>query len=92
MVRFANHAASEGVHHRSLQKTKQGNMNEPAENPAEGEHASGESTSPAMDAGYAANTELGFDPLKELNLPSSYEEVRQRFHRLQGGKVTDLLN
>lgn len=28
--------------------------------------------------------ELSFDPQKDLNLPSSYEEVVSRFERIQG--------
>jgi len=27
-----------------------------------------------------------FDPLHDLNLPGSYDEVRLRFQRLQGGR------
>ncbi len=39
-----------------------------------------------------ANTELSFDPMKELNLPSSYDEVTARFRRLQGSRAMEVLN
>lgn len=67
-------------------------MSKPTETPKEVENTPEDGPAPAVDAGYATHTGLGFDPLKELNLPSSYDEVRQRFHRLQGGKEGDLLN
>lgn len=35
---------------------------------------------------------LSFDPLKELNLPSSYDEVVERFRRLQGERADEVLN
>ncbi len=35
---------------------------------------------------------LGFDPMKELNLPGSYEEVVIRFKRLQGDRAQEVLN
>lgn len=35
---------------------------------------------------------LGFDPMKELNLPGSYEEVVIRFNRLQGDRAQEVLN
>ncbi|MEZ4755222.1 MAG: hypothetical protein R2817_00170 [Flavobacteriales bacterium] len=35
---------------------------------------------------------LDFDPLKDLNLPSSYDEVTSRFRRLQGDRSASLLN
>ena len=43
---------------------------------------------------YAAysSTELSFDPMKELNLPASYEEVTARFRRLQGSRAMEVLN
>ncbi len=43
-------------------------------------------------AEYASNTELAFDPMKELNLPASYEEVTSRFQRLQGSRAMEVLN
>jgi len=36
--------------------------------------------------------ELAFDPMKDLNLPASYEEVLARFKRLQGDKAMESLN
>jgi len=30
--------------------------------------------------------ELSFDPQKDLNLPSSYEEVLDRFEKIQGAR------
>jgi hypothetical protein len=35
---------------------------------------------------------LDFDPHKDLNLPSSYDEVISRFRRLQGDRWASLLN
>lgn len=43
-------------------------------------------------AEYISNKELAFDPMKELNLPSSYEEVTSRFRRLQGSRAMEVLN
>lgn len=54
-----------------------------------------ESTQPAQSSGYTAFTVqhgLGFDPTKDLNLPSSYEEVNARFRRLQSGRAMEDLN
>ena len=54
-----------------------------------------EGTQPVQEVGYTAFTaqhELGFDPTKDLNLPSSYEEVNARFRRLQSGRVMEDLN
>lgn len=45
--------------------------------------------------GYAAFSlehKLGFDPTKDLNLPSSYEEVNARLRRLQAGRSMENLN
>ena len=36
--------------------------------------------------------ELGFDPLKDLNLPGSYDEVVTRFSKLQGERAQEILN
>jgi len=36
--------------------------------------------------------QLAFDPLKDLNLPESYDEVMKRFNRLQGDKPMEVLN
>ena len=35
---------------------------------------------------------LGFDPMKDLNLPGSYDEVVLRFKRLQGDRADEMLN
>ncbi len=43
-------------------------------------------------ASLANNAELSFDPMKELNLPGSYDEVTARFKRLQGGRAMEVLN
>ena len=41
-----------------------------------------------------AQEEQRFDfcPHKDLNLPTSYEEVVQRFNRLQGDRAWELMN
>ncbi|MBK7384263.1 MAG: hypothetical protein IPI81_13190 [Flavobacteriales bacterium] len=41
---------------------------------------------------YVQGGELGFDPMKELNLPGSYDEVVSRFKRLQGSRAMESLN
>ena len=43
-------------------------------------------------AGYTKNENLAFDPMKELNLPGSYDEVLERFKRLQGTRAMESLN
>lgn len=35
---------------------------------------------------------LDFDPLKELNLPANYNEVIDRFKKLQGDRAMESLN
>ena len=35
---------------------------------------------------------LEFDPMKDLNLPSSYQEVLTRFNKLQGDRAMESLN
>ena len=48
-----------------------------------------------VDRSYAAtsaDTHLAFDPLKDLNLPSSYEEVIFRFRQLQGERGWEMNN
>lgn len=40
---------------------------------------------------YAAK-DLSFDPMKDLNLPGSYDEVLARFNRLQGDREPEALN
>ena len=36
--------------------------------------------------------QLDFCPLKDLNLPANYEEVLDRFNRLQGDRAMEALN
>ncbi len=54
-----------------------------------------ESVRPKEKPGYAALSvehKLAFDPTKDLNLPSSYEEVNARFRRLQAARAMEDLN
>jgi hypothetical protein len=41
---------------------------------------------------YNSGSKLAFDPMKDLNLPGSYEEVLTRFQRLQGDRAMEVLN
>ena len=41
---------------------------------------------------YDGGEHLTFDPLKDLNLPSSYEEVMMRYKRLRGERQAVSLN
>lgn len=41
---------------------------------------------------YGKNEGLAFDPLKELNLPANYDEVLERFKKLQGERAMEALN
>ncbi len=41
---------------------------------------------------YHSGGELQFDPMKDLNLPASYDEVVARFKRLQGDRAMESLN
>ncbi|HQV51413.1 MAG: hypothetical protein IPH21_10205 [Flavobacteriales bacterium] len=41
---------------------------------------------------YKESNDLAFDPMKELNLPSSYDEVLARFNTLQGDRAMEALN
>jgi hypothetical protein len=41
---------------------------------------------------YCGGAHLTFDPLKDLNLPSSYDEVLARFKQLQGERAGEALN
>jgi hypothetical protein len=43
-------------------------------------------------AAICAGKDLAFDPMKDLNLPASYEEVILRFRRLQGIRAAEVLN
>jgi hypothetical protein len=36
--------------------------------------------------------QAGFDPMKDLNLPGSYDEVVKRLTRLQGDKAMETFN
>lgn len=42
-------------------------------------------------AEYSAK-DFAFDPMKDLNLPRSYDEVLSRFNRLQGDREPEVLN
>lgn len=41
---------------------------------------------------YNSGSQLAFDPMKDLNLPGSYDEVLSRFKRLQGVRAMEALN
>lgn len=43
-------------------------------------------------ADYSTDEHLNFDPLKDLNLPSSYEEVQARYKQLRAERIEALLN
>lgn len=62
----------------------QQNVSEPTEQEAE-------RTAPKQYGPYCPQR-LGFDPMKDLNLPGSYEEVVMRFKRLQGDRAQEVLN
>ncbi|HPF89679.1 MAG: hypothetical protein H6592_09920 [Flavobacteriales bacterium] len=64
---------------------KQENAENAAPNEAE------QPAAPAME-GYQAGENHGFCPQKELNLPSSYDEVVARLKRLQGTRAMESLN
>lgn len=54
-----------------------------------------ETAQPKADRSYSAyfsGGNLSFDPLKELNLPASYDEVVTRFRKLQGERAVEVLN
>jgi hypothetical protein len=60
---------------------------------AEGENGE-EGTEKRGQRGYASysKVEQSFDPMKDLNLPGSYEEVVARFKRLQVMRALEALN
>ena len=41
---------------------------------------------------YYSGGPLAFCPLKDLNLPANYEEVVDRFRKLQGERAVEVLN
>jgi hypothetical protein len=41
---------------------------------------------------YVNKENPSFDPLKELNLPANYDEVLERFKKLQGERAMESLN
>lgn len=43
-------------------------------------------------AEYPGSAHLNFDPLKDLNLPANYEEVRLRYERLRPDQAMETLN
>lgn len=71
----------------STPTTKKGSMDPQADASAEAEEKA-ERTYTVESNGEP----LAFDPLRDLNLPSSYDEVRSRFGRLQGLRKGPALN
>ncbi|MFN3876279.1 MAG: hypothetical protein ACK4L7_10260 [Flavobacteriales bacterium] len=67
-------------------------MKDSASNRPESEGTEAEQQRPAAAAGYQADERFAFCPKKELNLPASYEEVVERFKRLQSGRAMEALN
>lgn len=59
-----------------------------------GEETNGEPSEQQGERGYASysGSNLSFDPMKDLNLPGSYDEVLARFKRLQGDRAMEVLN
>lgn len=58
----------------------------------EGEGTPTEQGNAAEEGGYQRGENMAFCPQKELNLPSSYDEVLARFQRLQAGRAMESLN
>ncbi|MFZ1695022.1 MAG: hypothetical protein WAT74_17630 [Flavobacteriales bacterium] len=58
----------------------------------EGEGTPAEQVKAAETSGYQQNDNLAFCPQKELNLPANYDEVVERFKRLQSGRAMESLN
>ncbi len=52
----------------------------------------GEGQSAEAQQGYSPEERFGFCPQKELNLPANYDEVVERFKRLQAGRAMESLN
>ena len=52
----------------------------------------GEKTEDRSYGDYSGGGEHDFDPHKDLNLPASYEEVLDRFKKLQGDRAMETLN
>ncbi len=54
----------------------------------------GEQTEKRGQRSYATycRSDEAFDPMKDLNLPGSYDEVVTRFKRLQGERAMESLN
>ncbi len=52
----------------------------------------GEKRSQRTYASYERIAKLSFDPMKDLNLPASYDEVLKRFKRLQVIRAMEALN
>lgn len=48
--------------------------------------------SPAEEIKPYSAKDLSFDPMQELNLPKSYEEVVSRFKKLQNGRNDESMN
>jgi hypothetical protein len=56
------------------------------------EKTAGPVEEPRSYAGYFSGGEPAFDPMKDLNLPGSYDEVLARFEKLQGERAVEVLN
>jgi hypothetical protein len=65
-------------------------MSQPAGEESQAEN--GESSPERGAEGYRKSESLGFCPQKELNLPANYDEVVERFKRLQAGRAMESLN
>ncbi|HMU14858.1 MAG: hypothetical protein JST41_04150 [Bacteroidetes bacterium] len=56
------------------------------------ENASQEAQEPTSSYSGYSNEGLGFCPIKDLNLPTSYDEVVTRFRKLQGERAVEVFN
>lgn len=60
---------------------------------AQNEQEVKETSGPTSEAGPApAGQRFDFCPHKDLNLPTSYDEVVKRFNRLQGDRAWEVMN
>lgn len=67
-------------------------MKDSANTQPAGEGTPAEQKPPTSAQGYQADERYAFCPQKELNLPASYDEVVERFKRLQAGRAMESLN
>jgi len=56
------------------------------------ENASQEASRPKGSYSGYSNERLEFCPIKDLNLPTSYDEVVSRFRKLQGERAVEVFN